>query len=544
MAALDPKPFSFEAEALWSVIPEPVLILSDNGKIERVNRLAEQIFNSSSEHLIGQSLEELLTFDTDGLPPLLVSLQSKEKNEVQTDFTHEGASESYRGKLKIKCFPTDEVHFLALVDHFHKTKEREREIQQLRAIKDRQLECLRQTNHDVNNSMTEMAIMISSIRSSDPGVRVELKGLARAVEYTKMITHSVSGEITEDQLSLNKVTFSPSKLLQRCAEIFSANAARKGITLSLNVRDVDRTFNFVGDSEKISRIVNNLIGNAIKFTPDEGRITITMEIKNTRDRRRADKQTLAISVSDSGPGIPDEHLQAIFTEGVQVGEKKDEGLGIGLSICREFTEAMKGKISVANASAGGGAIFSVELPLKPTCASPVIRCSSDPFLAPFDLDDIKRLGIRIAIADDSLLIRRSMQKQLSSPETGFDIRTVVNGVNLLTLLEEAQAEKKPFDVVITDLNMKRSAEGDPLEDGDKATPSWRMLEEINHWSHTFFIGLTADDTAEGKRHFKECGVDKVVVKGTSKNHFLQLIDRFVVQPRLQIDGSAAAVTFE
>ena len=125
------------------------------------------------------------------------------------------------------------------------------------------------------------------------------------------------------------------------------------------------------DPEKLQRVLMNLVGNAFKFTPSGGRI---------RCRVRSGGNQLAVSVDDSGPGVPAEMRQAIFERFRQVDggmNRKVAGTGLGLAIAKEFVEMHKGAIDVSESDLGG-ARFTVTIPLArlATAAAPA---STDPF---------------------------------------------------------------------------------------------------------------------------------------------------------------------
>ncbi|MEW6439576.1 MAG: ATP-binding protein [bacterium] len=115
--------------------------------------------------------------------------------------------------------------------------------------------------------------------------------------------------------------------------------------------------NLCFDREKVEKVVINLIGNALKFTPAGGSIAVQW-VKGP--------DLVSISVLDSGPGIPDSHLGRIFDRFVQVDDslsRKHGGTGIGLALAKEITELHGGTISAANRPEGGAA-FSFTLPLE------------------------------------------------------------------------------------------------------------------------------------------------------------------------------------
>jgi len=129
------------------------------------------------------------------------------------------------------------------------------------------------------------------------------------------------------------------------------------------------------DADKIKQVLRNLLDNAIKFSPVGG--TIDVSVNRVQNSVR-------ISVSDQGPGIPPDELEAVFDKFVQSSKTKTGagGTGLGLAICREIVASHKGRIWAQNRP-GGGAVFSFEIPLSlNTCAErPPLLAGVDSSLA-------------------------------------------------------------------------------------------------------------------------------------------------------------------
>jgi signal transduction histidine kinase len=111
----------------------------------------------------------------------------------------------------------------------------------------------------------------------------------------------------------------------------------------------------LGDPGKLSRVLTNLVDNALKFTPAGGQVVITAEVSL--------KDTLLVRVSDTGPGVPDEYREKIFDRFTQIpGQKgRRRGSGLGLTFCRLAVEAHGGRIWV-EPRMGGGGVFCITLP--------------------------------------------------------------------------------------------------------------------------------------------------------------------------------------
>jgi signal transduction histidine kinase len=111
-----------------------------------------------------------------------------------------------------------------------------------------------------------------------------------------------------------------------------------------------------GDERKIRQVVLNLLSNAIKFTPDGGRIEVGAKLVDG---------SVEVSVSDTGVGIAPEDQEAVFEEFRQVGtaDKKVDGTGLGLTLCRKFVELHGGKVWVKS-EVGVGSTFTFTIPVR------------------------------------------------------------------------------------------------------------------------------------------------------------------------------------
>jgi signal transduction histidine kinase len=131
-------------------------------------------------------------------------------------------------------------------------------------------------------------------------------------------------------------------------------AGRRGLALHVSVDE--RLGQMRADERKVRQVVLNLLSNAIKFTPEGGRIEVAAVAKDG---------LAEVSVSDTGVGIAPEDQEAVFEEFRQVGtaDKKVEGTGLGLTLCRKFIELHGGKIWVKS-QVGMGSTFAFTLPVR------------------------------------------------------------------------------------------------------------------------------------------------------------------------------------
>jgi signal transduction histidine kinase/ActR/RegA family two-component response regulator len=195
------------------------------------------------------------------------------------------------------------------------------------------------------------------------------------------------------------------------------------------------------DEARLQQVLWNLLSNAVKFTPAGGTITIAGE-------RTSDE--VAISVRDSGVGIPAEFLPHIFERFRQADASSSReygGLGLGLSIVQHIVRAHGGRVAAESAGSNAGAVFTVTLPLRPTPA-PVsaIDLSGGEGRVPRALQPADLTGIRVLAIDDDPDARELVSQVLSA--AGAEVRTAASGLQGLRTFDEWTPQ-----VVLCDLSM-------------------------------------------------------------------------------------------
>ncbi len=262
------------------------------------------------------------------------------------------------------------------------------------------------------------------------------------------------------------------------------------------------------DPGKVEKVLFNLLGNAFKFTPEKGCITVTLE-------KVTDECTLEnhikISVADTGLGIKQAELESIFERFRQAGPHADQeqrGTGIGLAHARELVELMGGRITVLS-TYGKGSTFTVYMPFKEAGidkSSAALHKKEELYIQPeIELSDIEHSaeavpesisGTKplILIVDDNADVRRYVAGIV---EQEYDFTTAASGTQGLKILQ-----KHTPDVILCDVMMPEM-DGYGFLKQVKATP---RLEPIP------FIFLTARADVEMKIEGLEAGADDYIVK--------------------------------
>jgi signal transduction histidine kinase len=162
-------------------------------------------------------------------------------------------------------------------------------------------------------------------------------------------------KIEAGRMELELTDFHLPTALDSALALIRERAGRRGIALHLSVDD--RLGQIRADERKVRQVVLNLLSNAIKFTPEGGRIDVGAVPRDG---------FVEVAVSDTGVGIAPEDQEAVFEEFRQVGtaDKKVEGTGLGLTLCRKFIELHGGKIWVKS-QLGQGSTFTFTVPVRP-----------------------------------------------------------------------------------------------------------------------------------------------------------------------------------
>jgi signal transduction histidine kinase len=161
-------------------------------------------------------------------------------------------------------------------------------------------------------------------------------------------------KIEAGRMELEVSDFHLPSALDSALTLVRERAGRRGLALQINVDE--RLGQIPADERKVRQVVLNLLSNAIKFTPEGGRIEV---------RATPQDGLVEVSVSDTGVGIASEDQEAVFEEFRQVGtaDKKVEGTGLGLTLCRKFVELHGGRIWVKS-QLGAGSTFTFTLPVR------------------------------------------------------------------------------------------------------------------------------------------------------------------------------------
>lgn len=264
------------------------------------------------------------------------------------------------------------------------------------------------------------------------------------------------------------------KLIGKVELQYRGLAEKDGINFTTHT--VDETI--LTDSFRLEQIIHNLVHNAFRYTGPRGNIALTLS---------KEENNLVICVSDNGPGIPEDQLEAIFERFTKLDVNNHEGTGIGLSLVKEYTQSLGGEVKVTS-TAGEGTRFTVSIPYRKVAETPAV--SEENELVDLTFTGKPELLIVEDHADLNSFIALSLEEE-------YHCTSAFDGVEALHQI----AHKLP-DIIITDLMM-------PKMDGNDLI---RKVRENDNWSHIPIIVLSAKGQIESKVELYELGADNYLVK--------------------------------
>lgn len=315
-------------------------------------------------------------------------------------------------------------------------------------------------------------------------------------------------KIQAGKLVLEQIKFNFLDTVKNVISVHKPKAMEKGLVIESNISDDIPEF-MCGDPGKISQVLNNLIGNAVKFT-DSGKIFIGVENAGISQ----DKIRLRFSVRDTGIGIDEKEQSKLFNVFIQADAstpRKYGGSGLGLAISKNLVELMNGNITVES-EYGRGSCFSFEIDLKyPGQEKFCSCCDAD------QEDDIRAKIYKIAelkpsilVVDDSETNRKLIEKMLGKEGIYCDYSE--NGQD--ALLKQKQKE---YDIILMDCYM-------PVMDGYRATKEIRSLEQSKKPS---IIAITANSLEGDIKKCIDCGMDDYMPKPINKNLLINTLYRYI-----------------
>jgi len=496
--------------------PSTVMITDMDGIIQYINPKASSHTGYAPDELISQNVNTIESCNPDVAQQQELWQTIKSGHSWRGEFCNKKKNgEPYWETASISPV-TDEngitTNFIKVSEDITHLKKIQMELQEAKKLADSANEAknrfLTNMSHELRTPLT--AVMgFSNLLKHDPSLsQAQLNSLDIIEHSGEHLLMLINDLLDISRIEAGNLKLFPSELslhdfLWDVADTFKLRIDAKGIRFTTDFSP-DLPTAVIGDETKIRQILNNLIGNAIKFT-NEGEVRL---------RVYPYQQHTRFQVEDTGIGIPQEGLEKIFQAFHQLDNQAmpPEGIGMGLAISNRLAELMGGTISVSSEQ-GKGSNFCFDVAL-PTVDADLKKQQST------QMPIINYMGPRrtILIADDAVDIRSLMTKLLT--KVGFNVEQASNGQECLEKATEIQP-----DIILMDIVM-------PIVDGLEAT---RQIRQLSLPNRPVIIAISAKAFSEDAQQCLTVGCDDFLPKPVKLD---KLLDKIAQHLNLEWDYSS------
>jgi signal transduction histidine kinase len=402
--------------------------------------------------------------------------------------------------------------------------------QEANRIKD---EFLAMLSHELRSPLNAIIGWLSLLRSR----KFDATTTARALETVERNART-QARLIEDLLDVSRIlqgklrlTLRPLELLpivETAVETVRPTAETKNIHLQFT--RTPQIGKIMGDSERLQQVVGNLLNNAVKFTPNGGKVAVEISLHTNQNSSSdfAETQFAEITVRDSGQGIKPEFLPYVFDRFRQADSsitRTHGGLGLGLAIVRHLVDLHKGTVSADSAGEGKGASFTVKLPLlilKPQIKHTQLTSCEMANINSLDYKaELELNHLRILIIDDDADARLLLLSILQ--ESGAEVMAATSASEGLSSLTNSINH---FDLLISDIGM-------PGEDGYTLLRRVRSLNP-QQGGQILAIAVTAYAREEDRQAALSAGFQAHLAKPIDPTQLISLITNLVNQTPNQV----------
>ncbi len=512
------------------------LISSANDGVIMTNHECEIVlFNPAAEEMFGRTKEETIG------QPLEVLIPAEFREEYQSDlnsFNYENQSRKTVGKQMYALradgtsFPIEttmskltidgQLHYTAIVrDITEQVIAREQLIKSKKEAeksKEMQSVFLSNMSHEIRTPMNGV-IGLSKLLEDTNLDQTQLKYLNAIQNSSKNLLVILNDILDFSKIEAGKMTFEriPFNLeyqVNAAIEVMSVRAQERNLTLNVEY-EPDLPEEFMGDPVRLIQVLNNLIGNGLKFT-NRGGVKVRIKSKKVDDKNIR----LTFEVIDTGIGIPSDKLDDIFSSFTQSSistTREYGGTGLGLTISKQLVENMNGKLWVES-TYGEGSTFAFEIPFEIAQIQEIIAQNDEPKRRRSGrLNAIE--GKRVLLIEDNeinQLVAKTLLKKWN-----MHVEVANNGLEGVNTWKENE-----FDLILMDIHM-------PKMDGYEATKTIRNLEKVKK-ERIPIIAMTASALIGDNLKCIEVGMDDYISKPFEPDNLMRKIYRAVTEEHSRV----------
>ncbi len=497
------------AKSIIETVFEPFVVLDPDLRVLSANQSFYEVFGATPETAVGERLYELGKWGEGSrevirrLGRILPRNEAVEELEMELDLVGLGSR-----LVRIKARPvrmeggsTDRI--LVSARDVTEKRRREREKEEEARQKDWFLAML---GHELRNPLAPIRGSLTMLREGDLSEEASERLLDIADRQARHLTRLVGdlldiSRITEGKLARRREPVDLVRLVQDTVEDQRAGLEEARLEIALELPE--EAIWLEGDADRLRQAFGNLLDNARKFTPEDGRIWVRVSAPSD--------ETAEAVVEDSGMGMGSEVLEKVFEPFTQVSDGPEvpgQGLGVGLTLVRTLIEAHGGTVRAESDGSGHGSRFIVNLPRRKLGAGP----SAPPApAAPAGSHSPRRVLVVEDQTDAAEITRQILEMAGHTAQVAGDGEAALAAV----------AEFRP-DVVLCDLGLPGTMSGHDVASAVRANPEWASIRLVAHTGY----GQETD-----RLRAKAAGFDALLTKPVSPEELRGAVAEAVAAPR-------------
>jgi two-component system, chemotaxis family, CheB/CheR fusion protein len=483
-----------------------ILTFDLQGIVTTWNAGAEKMLGYSEAEMVGQNFRIIFTPEDIevGLPETEMRAASAEGQALDERWHLRKGGEAFwaNGLLMPLKDDTDQTRgFLKVIRDMSEQKNLEEALQRRTADLERadvqKNRFLAMLAHELRNPLAAIrnAVTVSALSGSVEHLDWSREVITRQVgNFAHLIDDLLDvSRITEGKIQLRKELTDVNRIVRNAMEAVKPLIEQRKHELLLSVTSTD--LKLEADPVRLEQILVNLLANAAKYTPAEGRIHLIVGIEGGE---------VFFRVRDNGVGIPPETLPRmfdLFAQGDRSLARSEGGLGIGLTLVKSLTELHGGTVTATSGGSNKGSEFTVRLPARPAPVPVPPEPTTDTSSA------VARLS-RVLVVDDNVDLADGVARLLTL--AGHIVRVAHNGPDAIALTREHRPE-----VVLLDIGL-------PGMDGYEVAARLRREECCKD---TLIIAVSGYGEEEARHRSEESGIDHHMVKPLSIKNLLSIMKR-------------------
>ncbi|MCG7550802.1 PAS domain S-box protein [Pseudoalteromonas sp. Of7M-16] len=526
--------------AIVNTAADPIIVINTEGIIQEFSPSASQVFGFSKAEVLGSNLKILMPEPTrsehDGF---LASYAKTGIRNVIGNKREVIAQRKSGEKFPIDLAVTEtkiagKAYYTAIIRDITQRKEAEEVL--LEAMKAAQSATVAKStflanmSHEIRTPMNAIVGLCSLMSGTQLSQKQRgyLNKLTQSSDNLLNIINDILdiSKIESGKLEIEKTSFRLEDVVELASDIIAYKAHEKCIDFSVDLPSSIPTA-LVGDPLRLGQILINLLGNAVKFTPNGGEITLALKAKIISK----DDVAIEISVTDTGIGVAKEQqskLFSVFTQADISTTRQFGGTGLGLAICSNLVSMMGGEIDFESEEGVGSRFyFTVSFLLQkgePSPREPKVK-SIDKCLYLNKANLLKNIEV-LLVEDNDINLEIAVELLQG---VGLKVVTATNGSEAIKTLNHNQN----IGLVIMDCQM-------PIMDGYKAT---ELIRKDERFKQLPIIALTANVMAEDIKKIESSGMDGYLAKPLDVDKLFQLVFDGL-RPTIELPAHSKAVSAE